>query len=120
MDETKLQHFKKLLEEEHKLVESALNDVAVFNEATGQWEAKGGTLETMSPIQDENEFADTLEELDAHKEELPALRTRYGEIKEAMRRMEAGTYGICEVCQKPIEEERLDANPAARTCLEHM
>jgi len=120
MDTEKLHHFKKRLEEEQKLVESELKDVAIFNEATGNWEAKGGELETMSPIQDENEFADTLEELEEHREEMPPLVTRFDEIKEALRRMEGGTYGICEVCSKPIEEERLEANPAARTCLEHM
>ena len=42
------------------------------------------------------------------------------EIDAALEKMEKGTYGICEVCNKPIEEDRLEANPAAKTCKEHM
>jgi len=31
----------------------------------------------------------------------------------------AGTYGVCEICEETIAPERLQANPAARTCAEH-
>lgn len=41
------------------------------------------------------------------------------EIEAALRRIEAGTYGICEVCKEPIPEERLEAVPWARTCVAH-
>jgi RNA polymerase-binding transcription factor DksA len=34
--------------------------------------------------------------------------------------MENGTYGVCEKSGKPIELDRLMANPAARTCKEMM
>lgn len=36
------------------------------------------------------------------------------EIDEALLRIEAGTYGQCERCGKPIDEERLKAVPTAR------
>ncbi len=36
------------------------------------------------------------------------------EIDEALRRIELGTYGICEVSGKPIEKERLKVIPFAR------
>ncbi|MET0804409.1 MAG: TraR/DksA C4-type zinc finger protein, partial [Acidimicrobiales bacterium] len=29
------------------------------------------------------------------------------------------TYGLCERCQKPIPEARLEAVPASRFCIEH-
>ena len=32
----------------------------------------------------------------------------------------AGTYGTCEVSGEQIEEDRLEADPAARTCKAHM
>ena len=35
----------------------------------------------------------------------------------ALRRIDAGTYGICEVCGVKIAGERLDALPDARTCV---
>ncbi|MGC8990728.1 MAG: TraR/DksA family transcriptional regulator, partial [Verrucomicrobiia bacterium] len=36
------------------------------------------------------------------------------EIDEALKRIEKGTYGICEITGKPIPKERLDAIPWAR------
>ena len=35
-------------------------------------------------------------------------------------KMEKETFGICEVCGKEIEEDRLLANPSARTCKKHL
>jgi len=39
------------------------------------------------------------------------------EIDAAQRRLEAGSYGVCEECGSPIGDERLDARPTARLCL---
>lgn len=39
------------------------------------------------------------------------------EIDEALRRIEAGTYGICEATNQPIEYERLKVLPFARYCV---
>ncbi len=39
-------------------------------------------------------------------------------ITQALRRIEAGTYGRCAVCGDPISEARLDAVPEAVTCTE--
>lgn len=41
------------------------------------------------------------------------------EIEAARHRIEAGTYGRCEVCGEAISEERLDALPATRLCVRH-
>jgi DnaK suppressor protein len=40
------------------------------------------------------------------------------EIDEALRRVSAGTYGICESCQGAISRGRLEAVPAARLCID--
>jgi RNA polymerase-binding protein DksA len=40
------------------------------------------------------------------------------EIEAALERIEAGTYGICVVCGKPIAAERLEAVPYATLCIE--
>jgi RNA polymerase-binding transcription factor DksA len=54
-------------------------------------------------------------EVDASiREEIDA---ELAEIDAAMRRLEDGTYGICEACGRPIEEERLEAVPWARLCV---
>ena len=39
------------------------------------------------------------------------------EINEALQRMEEGTYGICVVCGRSIEEKRLLAIPEAKKCI---
>jgi RNA polymerase-binding transcription factor DksA len=39
------------------------------------------------------------------------------ESLEALHRMDAGRFGICESCQKPIADERLEAIPYARFCV---
>lgn len=41
------------------------------------------------------------------------------EVDAAIGRLRAGTYGICEVCHRPIDTRRLEARPTARTCVEH-
>ncbi len=38
------------------------------------------------------------------------------DIKDALIKIENGTYGICEQCGKEINEERLEAIPTARLC----
>lgn len=43
-----------------------------------------------------------------------------GEVDAALDRMEAGTYGICEVCHESVEAERLIVDPLVRVCLEHL
>jgi RNA polymerase-binding transcription factor DksA len=44
---------------------------------------------------------------------------RLSEIGAARARLDAGTYGRCEVCGEPIPDGRLEARPVARTCVAH-
>jgi RNA polymerase-binding protein DksA len=39
-------------------------------------------------------------------------------IDDALRKIEEGSYGTCEVCGKPIGAERLSAIPWARLCID--
>jgi RNA polymerase-binding transcription factor DksA len=48
------------------------------------------------------------------------LEVQLVEVEAALERIEKGTYGICEISGTQIEEDRLDANPAARTCKAHI
>src|SRR6187200_3409475 len=48
---------------------------------------------------------------------LTATRERIAEVDDALRRLDAGTYGVCEGCGRPIAEERLAARPFARRCI---
>ncbi|MBB4744110.1 RNA polymerase-binding transcription factor DksA [Actinoplanes octamycinicus] len=49
---------------------------------------------------------------------LAAARERIVEVDDALRRFDAGTYGICERCGQPIGEGRLGARPFARWCID--
>ena len=40
------------------------------------------------------------------------------EIEAAFQRLERGTYGTCQACGRPIGDERLEAMPATRFCIE--
>jgi RNA polymerase-binding transcription factor DksA len=44
---------------------------------------------------------------------------RLKQVNAALRRIENGAYGTCEVCDQQIDERRLDAEPAATTCINH-
>lgn len=48
---------------------------------------------------------------------LRALRSNLGWVRRALRKMELGTYGICESCREPISDERLEALPWAALCV---
>ena len=41
-------------------------------------------------------------------------------VDEALARMDAGTYGICDNCHEPVESERLLIDPFVRLCLDHL
>jgi RNA polymerase-binding transcription factor DksA len=50
--------------------------------------------------------------LDAH------AAARLVEVNDALRRLDAGTYGRCERCESEIARARLDAIPEVRLCLQ--
>jgi DnaK suppressor protein len=39
------------------------------------------------------------------------------QVEGALKRIEAGTFGMCQTCGKPIAPERLEALPWARDCV---
>ncbi len=48
-----------------------------------------------------------------------SLRDQLDDVEAALARLDAGTYGRCVVCNEPIPSARLEAMPAARTCIQH-
>ena len=39
-------------------------------------------------------------------------------VEAALKRLDDGTFGICEVCEKPISSKRLEAVPYATLCIQ--
>jgi DnaK suppressor protein len=49
---------------------------------------------------------------------LEQARRRLADVEAALARRDAGDYGTCETCGRPIAADRLAARPAARTCID--
>ncbi len=47
---------------------------------------------------------------------LEAIESELADVEHALRRLDEGTYGTCEACGRPIDDDRLQALPAARLC----
>jgi len=45
-------------------------------------------------------------------------KKRLAQIDQALARIAAGTYGICDHCGKPIPPERMEAKPYATLCVD--
>ncbi len=58
--------------------------------------------------------ADTEAELQVRRRESEAHLTRA--IEDALARINAGRFGICEICNRPISKARLEAVPWTRVC----
>lgn len=50
---------------------------------------------------------------------LEQVQAELAEVDRALQRLDEGTYGRCETCDAPIDDERLAVVPAARFCLDH-
>ncbi|HVZ76000.1 MAG TPA: TraR/DksA C4-type zinc finger protein [Candidatus Paceibacterota bacterium] len=102
------EHFKQKLEEELKTL-----DTQIADNADAPHEEDASATEP-------DEVADKIEDLEEEQEENAGLRARRNDVKAALDKISRGAYGVCEVGGEPIEEDRLEADPAARTCTKHM
>ncbi|MBX2866487.1 TraR/DksA C4-type zinc finger protein [Candidatus Kaiserbacteria bacterium] len=111
--------YKTRLEEELKELTAELKTIGVHDpENTENWIESGADLN--DPSADPLDVADRTEEYGERRATVAVLETRYNNITRALEKIEKGTYGICEISGEEISPERLDANPAARTCTAHM
>ena len=106
--------FRSLLEERRSQVTDAIEGA----HHEGSLEDETGELVSSSA---DNHLADTASE--TYQRELDEgleddAREMLAEIDAALGRIDAGTYGVCEVCGREIGEERLEAVPHARLCID--
>lgn len=106
MDKERLEIFRELLNERLKtILEEAEKTV------------KGMT-------NDRDSFPDPTDRANLESDRNFLLRMRdrerklIGKIKEALARIDDGTFGICEECGEDISEERLKARPMATLCID--
>ncbi|WP_038057830.1 RNA polymerase-binding protein DksA [Thermodesulfobacterium hydrogeniphilum] len=106
MDKEKLEFFKKLL---LKKKEQILKEVI---------ETKKELTEVSEPLPDvvdqASQESDLTFKLRLRDREQKLLK----KIEKALKKIEDGTYGICEMCGGEIDEKRLIARPEATLCIE--
>lgn len=107
--------YKEELEKEKKLLEEELGSLGKLDR-TGEWEAEPENEMNKQEVQDEGDMADRSEDFEERSSELNLLETRLEDINKALEKIKTNKYGICESCNKKIEEDRIEANPAAYLC----
>lgn len=111
--------FKEILLAEQTLLEGELGNIARFNPEINQWEATPDT--DLMNQSDDNDAADRFEDFEERTSMMNTLQDRLNDIKHAIEKIDAGNFGKCEMGNDhAIEADRLEANPAARMCKQHM
>lgn len=117
MNKAIIEKLKEKLIEERQLIEDELSAFAHKDPIVkNDWDTDFPSFGDHRAEQDEN--ADEVEE---YENELPveySLETKLQKIDDALDKIDAGNYGNCETCGKPIETERLEAEPSARNHVE--
>ena len=115
MDKKKI---KEQLEEERDVLIEQLKDMGKMNPETGDWEP---TPEDLGYTEsDQNDMADRFEEFESRSSMMEVLEPRLKNVLIALKKLNNESFGLCKVCKNPIEAARMEANPAAKTCKEHL
>ena len=103
-------------------LESAKNKLLALQE---EYETRIDKIEDhiQHPQDDLNEHWDdqaiAYSQNDMRKNLLVEAKQSLAHVKNALSRIENGTYSDCEICGKEIAEQRLEALPYATLCMEH-
>ena len=124
LDQKTISELKTALEKERELLISELKTIATPDpNLEGDWDVKHEEWgEDQITSEEELEAGESVNESDEdmkNKALSDHLELRLKEVNDALKRIEDGTYGVCQVCKNPIPIERLKANPAADTDIEH-
>ncbi len=111
-------YFKQKLEEERAKLEGELVSVGHINPHNpADWEPTQGDLNVLNS--DKGEVAEGIEEFEERTAILKQLEIQYNDVKEALHRIDVGTYGKCVSGGEDIPHDRLEALPTAKTCIQH-
>lgn len=106
MNSDKLEYFRGILQEEMRtLLEDAGKTVT---------EMTSDTTNFPDPNDRATQESDRNFELRIRDRE----RKLINKIKEALERIDGGSFGICEVCEEEISEARLKARPVTTLCID--
>jgi len=124
LDQKTINELKTALEKEQELLISELKTIATPDQnLKDDWNVKHEEWgEDQITSEEDLETGESVNESDEdmkNKALSDHLELRLKEVNDALKRVEDGTYGICRACKNPIPIERLRANPAAETDIEH-
>ena len=112
-------HFKEKLEAEKKLVEGDLRGVGRVNPQNSRdWEATPPSIAAMSA--DKTEIAEQMEEFEERSSVEVELENKLRSITRALDKIKNNRRGIGERGGEKMEKARLEATPAATTCIKHL
>lgn len=121
MEQAFLDEMKALLEEEKAELEKQLEVVAnpdTGDHVPGDFVPERANVDGEGYADGDSEEANEVEQYALNANLTGRLGERYNEVKAALARMKAGTYGTCVKTGEQISEERLRANPAASMTIE--
>ncbi len=114
----KTEYFRKKLETEKIRLELEMGGIGRRNpHVPDDWEPVPTEIGTEADLVDQAEVVMSHE---GNAAILMDLETRYDIVLSALSRIEKKIYGKCEICGDKIEEKRLEADPAATTCVKHL
>ncbi len=106
MNKKKLQHFRKILTQQLEVLQNKSSQTRVT------------TLAESEQISDFTDQATLETDIDMNihiKERDSKLIIK---LKQALERIEEGTYGICDQCGEEISEARMEARPVTTECID--
>lgn len=116
MTEGQIEKFRIRLEKELVELREELQQVGDKEvDHVSNWDPKPG--DDGEKLSEEGDMAKREEDFLNSSAILDDLEVRYHNVRLALKKIQNKTYGICEVSGDPIEMERLEVNPAARTNL---
>lgn len=114
LSEEKLKHYEAIirseLEQSMKYVDNVSRDQRIgARESSG--DLSSYSYHQADQGSDTNQMEHTAKMMDTERQKMRLLN-------DAMRRIQEGRYGFCEICGKEIPEKRLEALPYATECIE--
>lgn len=115
VDKYKLHHYKKKLIKEKKKLMKSLNNMSnmeefasmdvYYSDISGYDNHPADIGTEVFMIEQDNGFKNK-------------LKDKLQEIDRAFENIKSGSYGICEICKKEIENDRLNLIPYSKSCME--
>ena len=112
------EHARQLIVGERERLEGLIHDRETET-GIGHESETGSISELSSLDQHQGDIGTETFEREKDFSLLEQLEAEIGDLDTALRKIDEGTYGVCEVCGREIGPERLEAMPGTRTCFEH-